>query len=73
VLCKHSVEINGRQSSVSLEPEFWDALRAAAQAEGVTVSHLVSAIDRSKHRRKNLTSEIRVRLLSHAGRIELAS
>lgn len=42
---KRSVMIAGHATSISLEPIFWDALRAAADGEGVPVSALVARID----------------------------
>lgn len=42
---KRSVEIAGHKTSISLEPLFWDMLRAAAAAEGVPVNALVARID----------------------------
>jgi predicted DNA-binding ribbon-helix-helix protein len=60
---KHSVEINGRASSLSLEPEFWLALKAMAAQRELPIQELVSRIDSRPGRRANLTSEVRVRLL----------
>jgi predicted DNA-binding ribbon-helix-helix protein len=59
---KHSLEINGVQSSIWLEPEFWDDLKAWARERQVTISSLVSSIARHKSR-SNLSAEIRVQLL----------
>ena len=42
---KHSVEIAGHKTSISLEPLFWEILRAAAAREGVPVNALVARID----------------------------
>ena len=42
---KYSVTINGHQTSISLEPFFWEKLRAAADSRGVAVNALVAAID----------------------------
>jgi predicted DNA-binding ribbon-helix-helix protein len=42
---KYSVTINGHQTSISLEPMFWDMLRAAAEARGKAINQLVSDID----------------------------
>ena len=42
---KHSVEIAGHKTSISLEPLFWEILRAAAAQEGVPVNALVARID----------------------------
>ena len=42
---KRSVEIAGHKTSISLEPLFWEILRAAAAQEGVPVNALVGRID----------------------------
>jgi predicted DNA-binding ribbon-helix-helix protein len=42
---KRSVEIAGHKTSISLEPLFWDALRAAALDEGLPLNALVAKID----------------------------
>ena len=42
---KRSVEIAGHKTSISLEPLFWDLLRAAAADEGIPVNALVARID----------------------------
>ncbi|WP_395329532.1 ribbon-helix-helix domain-containing protein [Novosphingobium sp. BL-8H] len=42
---KRSVEIAGHKTSISLEPVFWDMLRAAASEAGVPVNALVARID----------------------------
>lgn len=42
---KHSVEIAGHKTSISLEPLFWDWLGEAASAEGIPVNALVARID----------------------------
>lgn len=42
---KRSITINGHQSSISLEPLFWDMLKAAAQRREVPINALVAMID----------------------------
>jgi predicted DNA-binding ribbon-helix-helix protein len=42
---KYSVTINGHQTSISLEPMFWDMLCSAAVQRGIAVNALVAAID----------------------------
>ena len=42
---KRSVEIAGHKTSISLEPLFWDMLRAAAADEAMPVNALVARID----------------------------
>lgn len=64
-LRKHSLTIAGHQTSLSLELEFWEALRAAAAAEGKAVAQLVGEIDRARGAR-NLSSAVRVWLFQRA-------
>lgn len=45
---KHSITIEGHQTSISLEPVFWDALRRAAEEEGVPLNALVARIDEAR-------------------------
>lgn len=61
---KRSILIAGHATSVTLEPEFWDALKAAAAARGLSVQALVAEIDAG--RTGNLSSAIRVHLLKAA-------
>ncbi len=42
---KRSMTIAGHQTSISLEPLFWDALKAMADAKGLPVNALVAQID----------------------------
>jgi predicted DNA-binding ribbon-helix-helix protein len=42
---KRSVTIAGHETSISLEPLFWNALRAAADARRLPVSALIAQID----------------------------
>jgi predicted DNA-binding ribbon-helix-helix protein len=60
---KRSISIAGHRTSVSLEPEFWAALKTVAEAEGKPLAVLVGEIDRNRGRR-NLSSAIRVWILN---------
>ncbi len=42
---KRSLSIAGHQTSISLEPLFWEMLRSAAAAEGIAMAALVARID----------------------------
>ena len=66
-IVKRSVRIAGHATSVSLEPEFWQALDEISHRQGVSVSALVAAID--AERSGNLSSALRVFILqsSRAG------
>lgn len=61
---KHSVSIAGHATSFSLEPVFWEALRAAAVAESRSLAALITEIDEA--RTTNLSSAIRVWLYERA-------
>jgi predicted DNA-binding ribbon-helix-helix protein len=66
-LHKRSVTIAGHRTSLSLEPEFWAALRDQAKARGWSLARLIGEIDRGRAGR-NLSSAARVFLLAEAGR-----
>lgn len=61
-IAKHSIAIDGHRTSVSLEPEFWQALKAIAARRAITLNSLVSEIDRA--RKGNLSSALRVYVLN---------
>ena len=62
---KRSLTIEGHRTSVSLEPEFWDALQQAAAARHKSVAALVAEIDSARAGR-NLSSAVRVWLFTAA-------
>lgn len=60
---KRSIMIAGHSTSVSLEPIFWQALREAAEAEGLPLNALVARIDAERVLEAdppNLASALRV-------------
>ena len=57
---KHTLTIHGHMTSISLEDEFWDALKQAASEENISVQRLVAQIDEG--RTTGLSSAIRVYL-----------
>ena len=63
-LQKKSFTIGNHRTSISLEPEFWDALELKANERGVSLSKLVLTIDNEKPKDyNNLASFIRVWVL----------
>jgi len=64
---KRSVTIAGHQTSISLEPIFWDALEQAAGDRALPLNALVAAIDHARisgEAPPNLASAIRTWLLA---------
>ena len=62
---KRSLTIAGHRTSLSLEPEFWEALNQTAAERGMSLATLVAEIDTTRGGR-NLSSAIRVWLLQRA-------
>lgn len=60
---KRSVVIAGHKTSVSLEPEFWEALKEIAAIRKISVNQIVRDVD-SNHE-GNLSSAIRLFVLHH--------
>ena len=60
---KRSVVIAGRKTSISLEDEFWNGLKAIARHHQRTLSSVVGEIDQK--RSGNLSSAIRVYVFGH--------
>lgn len=66
---KHSVTIRGHRTSLSLEPVFWDALKAEAQERAIPLAKLIADLDDARIARKdglNLSSALRVYLFEKA-------
>ena len=58
---KRSVLVAGHRTSVSLEPEFWVALKGIAGRRGLSLNQMIAEIDAG--RSGNLSSAIRVFVL----------
>lgn len=76
---KRSVTIEGHQTSISLEPVFWDLLTEAAEGHRLSINALVAAIDRERIKAATppgLAGAIRIWLLyqlqTQEGRQELS-
>jgi len=68
---KRSVEIAGHKTSISLEPVFWDMLKARATEEDIPINALVARIDAERldaETPPGLASAIRVWLVTTATR-----
>lgn len=65
---KRSVTIDGHSTSVSLEPAFWAGLRRRAEAEGLTVSALLTEIDHRRPPEVGLATAVRLTVLDAAER-----
>ena len=58
---KRSIRIAHHNTSISLEPEFWDELKALAAQENLSLNQLVARID--AQRTGNLSSALRLYVL----------
>jgi predicted DNA-binding ribbon-helix-helix protein len=64
LVLKRSIVVGGHKTSVSLEDEFWVALKKIAVRHRVTLSDLVGSID-SQRQHGNLSSAVRLFVLNH--------
>ena len=62
---KHSLTLRGHRTSVSLEPEFWEAFRAIAAEKGLAINALAAEIDAERGTETGLASAIRLYVLRH--------
>jgi len=60
-----TIYIDGRKTGVSLEDAFWSLLEEIAQAEGTTLSKIVTEIDKTRQH-GNLSSAIRLFVLDRS-------
>jgi len=58
---KRSIRIARHNTSISLEPEFWDELKTLAARENLSLNQLVARVDAS--RSGNLSSALRLYVL----------
>jgi predicted DNA-binding ribbon-helix-helix protein len=61
---KRSIVVTGHKTSVSLEEAFWNSMKEISATRGMTLSDLVSEIDKSR-KQGNLSSAIRLYVLDY--------
>ena len=61
---KRSITISGNKTNISLEDEFWQALREIVRERQTTLQDLVTSIN-AERRDANLSSVVRVFILAH--------
>jgi predicted DNA-binding ribbon-helix-helix protein len=64
-IVKRSVILGDHKTSVSLENEFWDSLKDIARVRETTISKLIYAIGKERQGAANLSSAIRLHVLSY--------
>ncbi len=63
-IMKRSVVISGHKTSISIEDDFWNALREIAKERKQSVPHLLTSIDASRSH-ANFSSAIRMFVLNY--------
>src|SRR5207342_2635829 len=63
MLHKHSLDLDGLQTSISLEDEFWLALRAIAIKQDIPIAKLVKQVTEDRLPKTTRTSAVRVFIL----------
>lgn len=69
---KRSVTIAGHSTSVSLEPEFWDALKDIATRRHMSMAALLQEIDAAR-RATGLSTAARLYALDHYRSVSMGS
>ena len=64
LVLKRSIMIDRHRTSVTLEDDFWNALRDIAHKRSETLSQLIASIDRNREF-ANLSSALRIFVLRH--------
>jgi predicted DNA-binding ribbon-helix-helix protein len=64
LVLKRSIDVGGHKTSISLEDDFWRALKEIAFRHRVTLSDLIGSID-SQRQHGNLSSAVRLFVLNH--------
>jgi predicted DNA-binding ribbon-helix-helix protein len=68
-LPKHSVVLKGHATSISLEPEFWNAIKKIASGDNVALATLLATLDDARAKinpQPSLASAVRVYVLKRA-------
>ncbi len=63
-ILKRSIVVRGHKTSVSLEDEFWNALKDIASQRRMTTTELITEVDTNRQS-GNLSSTLRLLVLSH--------
>lgn len=63
-LLNKNITVNGRRTSIRLEPEMWEALTEICCREGLTMHELCSLIS-AKRLCGTLTADVRIYILSY--------
>ena len=61
---KHSINLAGHQTSITLENKFWDGLREIARKENISIATLIERIDTDRIG-SNLSSSARLFVLNY--------
>jgi predicted DNA-binding ribbon-helix-helix protein len=61
---KRSIVINGHKTSVSIEDQFWTALKEIAAERQLTIAKLIAVVDGDRGEVGNLSSALRLFILS---------
>ena len=61
---KHTVKVNGHDTSVFIEKEFWLELKYISKLNNKSISGIISDIDKNKET-QNLSSAVRLYVMKH--------
>lgn len=65
MLKRYNINIDGKRTSVTLEPKTWEVLKDICRYEKMTIHEICSLIASRKDGKANMSSAIRVFLISY--------
>ena len=65
---KRSIVLDGHKTSISLEEDFWTALKEIAATQNAGISELVATVDHGR-KHANLSSSLRLYVLDYYQRL----
>jgi len=66
-LKKRNIIVNGRKTSVTLEPLVWEIFHDIAESEQCHINDLCEFIAERKHEKASMASAIRIFVIGHLG------
>lgn len=63
-LVSRNITVDGRRTSIRLEPTMWEALQEISDREGISIHQFCTQVDQHRHE-SSLTAAIRVAILMY--------
>jgi predicted DNA-binding ribbon-helix-helix protein len=65
MLKRYNITIDGKRTTVTLEPKSWEVLKSISERENIHISEICDLIAKRRGTAKNMSSAIRVFLIAY--------